>query len=769
MKSLVLLLLLAGCAGTGISTSTGTYDAATTYNKLKPSYPQIRIAGQELPASVSAIRGIVYAGKLRLDLYLPAQRPATPGLAGIVLVHGGGWRSGTRDNLAPMAIRLAQRGYASATISYRLSGQARYPAALDDVKAAVQWMREHGPAYGIDGERIAVAGGSAGGQLASLAGVTGKHIRAVVNIDGLSDFTSEEALRHEDDPAKNPSAAGAWFGGRYADKSALWHAASPTFHVSASSAPILFIGSGQPRFSAGRDAMVEKLKAHGVPSRVLLMPGTPHSFWLFDPWLEPTVDAMAAFLDEHLRPGQYRNPVLHADYSDPDAIRVGDTFYMTSSSFSNVPGLPLLQSKDLVHWELVGHALAQLVPHEVYATHQPGKGVWAPSLRHHAGKFWIFYPDPDFGIYVLTADSFAGPWSAPHLLAPGKGLIDPAPFWDDDGTAWLMHAWAKSRAGFNNVLTLRKMRPDARALLGEGQVVIDGNKLPGYRTLEGPKLYKHDGYYYVFAPAGGVEQGWQSVFRSRRIDGPYEERIVLRQGATAVNGPHQGAWVRAQDGKDWFLHFQDKRAYGRVVHLQPMRWNDGWPVIGNAGEPVATHALPVAGAAVVEPATSDEFSGPRLGLQWQWNSNWKTQWYELAGGKLRLFGQPQAAPILAQKLPAEAFRVDVKMSLRAAGADDQAGLIINGVQGRWIGVRSRQLVLGTGEMIAALPGQDVYLRIDMAGAVAQFAYSFDGTTFKTAGQPFAATMGRWVGAQMGLFCSGATALADIDYFRVTLK
>jgi acetyl esterase/lipase len=295
MRAVLLLVLLAGCAS--------TYDAASTYAKLKPAYPAVSIASDEVPASVTVVRGIVYSGRLRLDLYLPAQHSASP-MPGIVLVHGGGWRSGTRANLAPMAIRMAQRGYASAAISYRLSGEAQYPAALDDVKAAVHWMRGLGANYGIDPARIAVAGGSAGGQLASLAGVTSDGIRAVVNIDGLSDFTSEEALRHEDDPAKHPSAAGAWFGGRYGEKAALWRDASPTFHVSAKTPPILFIGSGQPRFTAGRDATVEKMKAYGVPSRVVLMPGTPHSFWLFDPWLAPTVDAMAAFLDEYMVKGR---------------------------------------------------------------------------------------------------------------------------------------------------------------------------------------------------------------------------------------------------------------------------------------------------------------------------------------------------------------------------------------------------------------------------------------------------------------------------------
>lgn len=289
----------------------------------------------------------------------------------------------------------------------------------------------------------------------------------------------------------------------------------------------------------------------------------------------------------------YKNAIIHADYSDPDAIRVGDTYYMTSSSFNNVPGLSLLQSKDMVNWELVGHALPQQIPLDVFANPQHGKGVWAPCLRYHDGKFWIFYPDPDFGIYVMTAEKFAGPWSAPHLLLAGKGIIDPTPLWDDDGQAYLMYAWAKSRSGINNMLTLRKMSPDAKTLLDDkGPVVIDGNKLPNYKTLEGPKFYKHNGYYYVFAPAGGVEFGWQSVFRSKKIYGPYEDKIVMEQGKSPTNGPHQGAWVRAQDGSDWFYHFQDKRAYGRIVHLQPMDWKNDWPVIGEdknntgIGEPV---------------------------------------------------------------------------------------------------------------------------------------------------------------------------------------
>ena len=286
------LLLLAAQAASA-------YNAETTYRKLAGAYPEISIASDAVPSSVRVERNHSYAdretGPLQLDLYLP--REAAVPAPVVVLVHGGGWRSGERSNLAPLAVRLAARGYAAATVSYRLSPTARYPAAIHDVKDAVRWLRQR---RDIDPRRIAVAGGSAGGQIASLVAVTSNDIQAAINIDGLSDFTSGAARVHEDDPAKNPSAAGAWFGGRYAEKPALWHDASPTFHVSRHSPPMLFIGSGEPRFSVGRDEMMRKLKAHGVTAESIIIPGTPHSFWLFDPWLAPTVDATVDFLDRVL-------------------------------------------------------------------------------------------------------------------------------------------------------------------------------------------------------------------------------------------------------------------------------------------------------------------------------------------------------------------------------------------------------------------------------------------------------------------------------------
>jgi acetyl esterase/lipase len=315
------VLLLAACAARQVTApapapapAPESYTAETTYAKLAPKYPFIRIASRAVPASVRAVTDVTYVRRgthdLQLDLYLPATGAATPRPA-IVFVHGGGWRAGVRRNFAPMAIRMAERGYAAATIDYRLAAEAPYPAAIHDVKAAVRWVRMHAADYGIAPARIAVAGASAGGQIAALTGVTNAEARfdpdarpgavssavqAIVNIDGLSDFTSEEARKYEDDPAKQPSSAGAWFGGRYAERAALWRDASPLFHVGPGTPPILFIGSAQRRFSLGREQMVEKLTALGVPNQVVLVPDTPHSFWLFDPWLAPTVEAADAFL-----------------------------------------------------------------------------------------------------------------------------------------------------------------------------------------------------------------------------------------------------------------------------------------------------------------------------------------------------------------------------------------------------------------------------------------------------------------------------------------
>lgn len=205
--------------------------------------------------------------------------------------------------------------------------------------------------------------------------------------------------------------------------------------------------------------------------------------------------------------GEYRNPIIFADYSDPDVCRKGNTFYLVASSFTQIPGLPILESKDLVNWKIIGHALRRLPPYHHYGSVRPGDGVWAPAIRFHDGKFCVYYPDPDYGIYLVTAVNPRGSWSKPRLVMAGKGLEDPCPFWDSDGKAYLIHAFAGSRAGIKSVLVLNRMNSKGTRVVDSGVIVYDGHGVDP--TIEGPKLYKRNGYYYIFAPAGGVANGWQ--------------------------------------------------------------------------------------------------------------------------------------------------------------------------------------------------------------------------------------------------------------------
>jgi beta-xylosidase len=497
--------------------------------------------------------------------------------------------------------------------------------------------------------------------------------------------------------------------------------------------------------------------------------------------------------------GTYKNPVLFADYSDPDVIRAGSDYYLVASSFNAVPGLPILRSKDLVNWQLVGHVLDALEPRATYAVPQPGAGAWAPSIRKHGSLFYVYYADADLGVFVATAKNPAGPWSKPSLVKAAKGWIDPCPFWDDDGKAYLVTAFAASRTGIKSTLALSRLSEDGLRVLDEGTLIFDGHERQP--TIEGPKLSKRAGYYYIAAPAGGVPQGWQVVLRSKHLYGPYEDKVVLAQGKTAVNGPHQGAWVETPKGESWFLHYQDRGPYGRVVHLEPMRWVDDWPVIGNDGEPVETHRKPSVGAkvSIATPVESDEFSAAALGPQWQWQANPLPGWALPApsSGFLRLTCVAaeherkslwDAPNLLLQKFPGPAFTATVKLTLTAPNDGERAGLVVFGNDYATLALERRggALVLThslcKGANAGAREHEVVALRAPSAtltlrarvleGGRTELSYSEDGVAFAAIGEPFQAQPGRWVGAKVGLFATRGeepareVGYADIDWFRV---
>jgi len=417
--------------------------------------------------------------------------------------------------------------------------------------------------------------------------------------------------------------------------------------------------------------------------------------------------------------GNYRNPILYADYSDPDAIRVGEDYFMVASSFSNSPALPILHSKDLVNWKVVNYCLKH-IPEFRYNNPLHGCGVWAPSIRYHEGTYYVCFPMPDEGIYMTTTKDPFGEWSEPVNIRPGAGWIDPCPFWDDDGNAYLVAGVAKSRIGYKSVLHIVRMRPDGMGIFGDEVKIFDGNE-NGQITIEGPKMYKRNGYYYIFAPAGGVKTGWQTILRSKNPFGPYEYKVVLRQGDSLVNGPHQGAWVDTVTGEDWFLHFQDVYAAGRITHLQPMHWENDWPIIGinkegnDYGEPVMQYVKPNIGKTaeelndtdkypVCEPDTTDEFDTDKMMLQWQWNSNYDDSWYVTktdAYGKkvpdgsyirLNALASTPLRPVsdyrnlLLQKWPAPEFECVTKMCVNGLENGDYAGIVSLGVEYGAVGV-----------------------------------------------------------------------------------
>lgn len=501
--------------------------------------------------------------------------------------------------------------------------------------------------------------------------------------------------------------------------------------------------------------------------------------------------------------GTYQNPILHADYSDPDVIRVGEDFYMTASSFNAVPGLPILHSKDLVNWRIVNHVFREQEPRDRFKTPQHGGGVWAPSIRFHNGEFYIYYGDPDFGIYMTKTKDPAGEWSKPLLIREAKGWIDPCPLWDEDGNAYLVHAFAGSRAGIKSVLVVNKMNREGTKIVDDGVMVFDGHEK--HPTVEGPKFHKIGDYYYISAPAGGVPTGWQLFLRSKNIYGPYEEKIVLAQGKTVINGPHQGALIDTPSGEWWFVHFQDRGAYGRIVHLQPSTWKNGFPIIGSdldgdgTGEPVTRFRKPNVGRQypIATPVDSDEFNNSSLDFQWQWHANSDPAWafmfpqrgvlrmnsVQIPAGYKNLWDVPN---LLLQKFPAEKFIATAKISIQPRFEDERFGLVVMGLDYSLIGVTFNKGKLyiaqatannadkETSEIESApveLASRDFYLRVIVAeNAICTFSFSIDGTNFKTIGLPFKAREGRWIGAKVGLVYTrpgkfNDAGSADIDWFR----
>lgn len=529
--------------------------------------------------------------------------------------------------------------------------------------------------------------------------------------------------------------------------------------------------------------------------------------------------------------GTFTNPVINADYSDPDVCvgPSGEDYYMTASSFQCTPGLPILHSKDLVNWEIVGYALKTLYTgHKELEAHfaapRHGAGVWAPSIRYHNGEYYIYWGDPDFGVFMVKTrgGNPAGEWEDPVCVIEGKGMIDTTPLWDEDGRCYMVNGWANSRGKFASVLCVRELNKEGTKAISDPVIVFDGNGTEN-RTCEGPKFYKREGWYWIMCPAGGVPDGFQLAMRSKSPYGPYEHKIVLQQGKTNINGPHQGGWVHNKYGEDWFVHFQDKEAYGRVVHLNPVDWSTGWPVMGKNGEPVSKYKKPQSSSkVVVNPVESDEFNSPVLGKQWQWHANYH-QFFGMptAFGTMRIYTHKlsegwknlwKVPNMLLQKTPADEFTVTAKLRFTSKADGQMGGIIMMGHNYQALVVRREgkefKLVILTcqdadrgkpqqEEVVATLkptaedkidykPGihEDIYLRLKVSNAEAgvphggkpkvSFAWSQNGRKFKDCGSEYQMKEGKWIGAKFGFVAVETNPKVDkgwieADWIRVTRK
>ena len=455
--------------------------------------------------------------------------------------------------------------------------------------------------------------------------------------------------------------------------------------------------------------------------------------------------------------GTYINPILMADYSDPDVIRVDGKYYMVASDFHFI-GMQILESDDMVNWHIVTQVYDRFDLPGWDTNERYAGGSWAPAIRYHEGKFWIYFCTPHEGLFMTQAGKPEGPWSPLHCVKAVARWEDPCPFWDDDGQAYL----GRSQHGAGPII-LHKMSADGRELLDDGVTIYNGP------VAEGTKFLKHNGWYYLSIPEGGVETGWQTILRSKNIYGPYEKKVVLEQGKTTVNGPHQGAIVDTQNGEWWFFHFQMAGSIGRVVHLQPMYWQDDWPVIGvdidRIGEPVKVWTKP----SLTEnqpslPQTSDDFSGTILSPQWQWNHNPVNEAWSLTEhqGKLTLHALKaedfqKARNTLTQKVMGYESEVTIVMDCSHILDGGHAGLACMGKTNELLDMTQKD-------------GR-VYLRLtfDIPKKRYQFYRSKDGKKYTAVGKPFFVDFGNWKGVRFGIYhyntkCDGGyVSISEVTY------
>ena len=481
--------------------------------------------------------------------------------------------------------------------------------------------------------------------------------------------------------------------------------------------------------------------------------------------------------------GTYTNPLIPADFPDPDVIRVEDTYYMVTTTMFVFPGVTVLKSKDLVNWEYCSNAVPRFDFSPCYnleGCNRYSHGQWATSIRHHQGTFYLLFITLDEGGFLCSAEDPEDPWEIRKLP---KGFYDPGLFFDHDGRIYVTHGYGE--------IYVTELNPDFSPR-GEDVKVFTGDIRRG---LEGMHVYKINGYYYLYGTYGGRD-GIQVALRSKDIYGPYEQKVVIRDTTPGVNfGIHQGALIQTQTGEWWTILFVDSGPFGRFPSLQPVTWTDGWPMVGIDGKAVVTYRKPDVGKEypVKVLPTSDEFESATLGMQWGWNHNPDSSCWSLTQrpGYLRLTtgrvveGLPQAPNTLTQR-PFAKYDQSIpttgttKLETEHMRDGDLAGLAVFQDPYAFIAVKkesgSKNLVMvNNGEAVESVPveGNTVFLRTIASNSTsnATFEYSFDNNTFQRIGNELSMrfNLSVFTGNKFCLFnyaTKETGGYVDFDWFRM---
>lgn len=495
--------------------------------------------------------------------------------------------------------------------------------------------------------------------------------------------------------------------------------------------------------------------------------------------------------------GTFTNPLMWGDWPDPDIIRVGDDFYLISTSMHYVPGSPIAKSKDLVNWEIVGYPVERYDEDPRFDMKGGTlylNGSWANTIKHHNGKFYVGFCTPknwgwDKGNFsICIADKPEGPWE--RTIFP-EFLYDPGLFFDDDGKVYVAHG--------QGTLYLTELNADAKSVKGKDVKIWDkgfknANEFGGGFGMEGAHMYKVNGKYYITCPAGGTE-GWQICLRSDNIYGPYEHKLIINDSSSyPPNGLHQGGMVQLKNGDWWFIIMQDRGAIGRVPVLLPVEWKDGWPMLGSGNKDVITYKKPNVGKVypIKSPATTDEFTKQKLGLQWQWNHNPDNEKWSLTErkGHMRLKASyadslKVARNTLTQRVQGPNSEGSVEIDLTGLKDGNVAGFGVFQFPYAFVAVEQtngqRRIIMNNNdkiiEQIDNFKGDKIWVRARVTDRdfIAKFYYSTDGENFFVIGNDLKMQLELyWTANRFALFNysktrTGVDGYADFNWFRFTNK